>query len=465
MKTDILVIGGGPGGHVAAIKAVELGGRAIVIEQYKLGGTCLHQGCIPTKTLLHTTDVLHEIQHAAVLGIDVGAASVDLTRLQERKNAIINGITEGVNGLVASKGVEVLYGTAELLSDKQAKLIQADGSEQIIDFDKLVLATGSVPASLPIAGTDLPQVITSNEALSLTEVPAKLVVIGGGVIGVEFAQLMHRLGAEVSIIEAHHKILSHMDDELSNELADILRTEGIRVCVNAKVSAISKTTTGVDVCFATEQGAETVPADLVLMAVGRRPNLSGFGLEKTGVTTERGAIVVNGYMQTNVPHIYAVGDCTGGYMLAHVAMEQGIVAAKNLVKGNHELFDPATVPACVYTSPEFATVGLSEQAARQRGEVKIGQTSLAGNAKTMIVQQTGTVKFVVDAATNRVLGMHILGPRASDMIHEGALAIKKAATIEDIIHTIHGHPTIAEGVHEAAEDVFGNAIYKAYPQA
>jgi len=464
MKTDILVIGGGPGGHVAAIKAAEFGAKAIVVEKYKLGGTCLHVGCIPTKTLLHTTDVLHEIKNAAPLGINVGEATVDLERLQARKNGIIDMITEGVNGLVASKNVDVIYGTAELVSDKQAKLTLSDGSEQLIEFDKLVLATGSVPFHINMPGADLPEVITSNEALSLTKAPEQFVIIGGGVIGVEFAQLMNRLGSKVSIIEAHYKILSHMDDELSNELATILQEEGIDIHVNAKVSSIEKTSAGVQVFFSTANGTQSLPATQVLMSVGRKPLVTGFGLENTNVVTERGAIVVNEFMQTNVPHIYAVGDCTGGYMLAHVAMEQGIVAAKNMMKGNEEHFDPATVPACVYTSPEFATVGLSENAARKAfGDIKLGTTSLAGNAKTMIVQQTGTVKFVIDAKTHKVLGLHILGPRASDMIHEGALAIKMGSTIEDIISTIHGHPTIAEGVHEAAEDVFGNAIYKAYP--
>ena len=464
MKTDVLVIGGGPGGHVAAIKAVEFGAKAIVVEKYKLGGTCLHQGCIPTKTLLHTTDVLHEIKHAAELGINVGAASVDMNQLQKRKRHILDTITTGVNGLVESKNVEVLYGTAEIISDHKAKVTATDGTEQEIEFDKLVLATGSVPTMINLPGSELPEVICSNEALSLSEVPEEFVIIGGGVIGVEFAQLMTRLGSKVSIVEAHHKILSHMDCELSEQLAQALIAEGVDIHVNAKVSAIEKQDKGVKVFFETENGQESLPASTVLMSVGRRPVVNGFGLEKTDVIVEKGAISVNEYIQTNVPHIYAVGDCTGGYMLAHVAMEQGIVAAKNMVKGSEEVFDGATTPACVYTSPEFASVGLSEKAAREAvGEIKLGKSDLAGNAKTMIVQRHGTVKFVVDAKTEKVLGMHILGPRASDMIHEGALAIKLGATIEDIISTIHGHPTIAEGVHEAAEDVFGNAIYKAYP--
>lgn len=463
MKTDILVIGGGPGGHVAAIKAVELGAKAIVIEKYKLGGTCLHQGCIPTKTLLHTTDVLQEIKHAATLGIHVGAATVDMTELQQRKQSIIDTITGGVNQLVASKQVEVLYGVAEIIDEHHAKVTLNDGSHAEIEFSQLILATGSIPSLIPIPGSDLPEVITSNEALDLQSVPKELVIIGGGVIGIEFAQLMNRLGAKVSVVEAYHKILSHMDDELSYQLAEQLKAEGINIYVNAKVAAIESQANGVKVFFETKEGTTSLPATKVLMAVGRKPNIHGFGLEKTAVQVERGAIVVNSAMQTSVSHIYAIGDCTGGYMLAHVAMEQGLVAAKNMVAKLECEFSAATVPACVYTSPEFASVGLSEEAARAAyGDIKLGKSNLAGNAKTMIVQQTGIVKFVVDAKTERVLGLHILGPRASDMIHEGALAIKMGATIEDIITTIHGHPTIAEGVHEAAEDVHGNAIYKMY---
>lgn len=465
MKTDILVIGGGPGGHVAAIKATEFGASAIVVEKYKLGGTCLHMGCIPTKTLLHTTDVLDEIKHAKTLGINVGPASVDMALLQQRKNDIINTITGGVNQLVASKNVEVIYATARLVDDHNAILELEDGTQQEISFERLILATGSVPTQVNLPGATLPEVITSNEALSLEEIPEELVIIGGGVIGIEFAQLMNRLGTKVSIVEAWHKILSHMDDEVSEQLAEILRQEGINIYVNAKVSAIEKQEKGVSVSFETSTGTSSLTATKVLMSVGRRPLVQGFGLENTAVELNRGAIQVNEFMQTNVPHIYAIGDCTGGYMLAHVAMEQGIVAAKHMTKTATEGFDPSTVPACVYTSPEFASVGLSENAAREQiGDIKLGKTSLAGNAKTMIVQQTGMVKFVVDGKSHKVLGLQILGPRASDMIHEAALAIKLGATIEDIIHTIHGHPTIAEGVHEAAEDVFGNAIYKMYAE-
>ena len=462
MRTDVLVIGGGPGGHVAAIKATELGAKSIVIEKYKLGGTCLHQGCIPTKTLLHTTDVLHEIQHAAELGIKVSQPEIDMLQLQSRKRHIIDTITSGVNQLVAGKNVDVIYGTAKIVNEHKAVVILDDCTELEIEFDKLIIATGSEPAIIKIPGYDLPEIITSNEALSLTEVPQELVIIGGGVIGVEFAQLMNRLGSKVSIIEAYHKILSHMDDELSDQLAETLISEGIDIHLNTKVTSFENLTDGVQVHFETESGTAHLHATTVLMSVGRKPLTTGFGLENTSVNVEKGAIAVNEYMQTNVPNIYALGDCTGGYMLAHVAMEQGITAAKHITQTPCEGFDPTTTPACVYTSPEFASVGLSEQAAKQSGDIKLGKASLAGNAKTMIVQQSGTVKFVVDAKTDKVLGLHILGPRASDMIHEGALAIKMGATIEDIITTIHGHPTIAEGVHEAAEDVLGNAIYKTY---
>ncbi|TKI02268.1 dihydrolipoyl dehydrogenase [Martelella alba] len=463
MKTDILVIGGGPGGHVAAIKATEFGGKAIVVEKYKLGGTCLHMGCIPTKTLLHTTDVLDEIKHAKTLGINVGTATVDMNLLQQRKNEIINTITSGVNQLVASKNVDVIYATARLVDEHNAILEFENGTRQEVAFARLIIATGSVPTQINIPGVSLPEVITSNEALSLNDIPDEMVIIGGGVIGIEFAQLMNRLGTKVSIIEAYQKILSHMDDELSEQLAEILRKEGINIYVNAKVSAIEKSEKGVSVSFEKATGTSSLTATKVLMSVGRKPLVHGFGLENTSVELKRGAIVVNEFMQTNVPHIYAIGDCTGGYMLAHVAVEQGIVAAKHMTKNSTEGFDQTTVPACVYTSPEFASVGLSENAAREQiGNIKLGKTSLEGNAKTMIVQQTGMVKFIVDGLSHKVLGLQILGPRASDLIHEAALAIKLGATIEDIIHTIHGHPTIAEGVHEAAEDVFSNAIYKMY---
>ncbi|KFZ38696.1 dihydrolipoamide dehydrogenase [Shewanella mangrovi] len=463
MKTDVLVIGGGPGGHVAAIKAVEYGASAIVVEKYKLGGTCLHQGCIPTKTLLHTTDVYYELQHAAAIGLKVDNASVDIEALQRRKNEIINTITEGVNAIVSSKGVEVVYGTAELVSEKQASVVLNNGETILIDFDKLILATGSIPSSIPITGANLPNVITSDDALSLSQVPEALVVIGGGVIGVEFGQLMSRLGAKVSIIEACDNILPHMDAELSSQLAAELVEEGIDIYTSARVAQIEQSSGQLNVGFDIAGELKSIKAEKVLMAVGRKPLVHGFGLEHTRVQIENGAIAVNRYMQTNVPHIYAIGDCTGGYMLAHVAFKHAMIAAKNITGDILEPFNDLAVPACVYTSPEFATVGLTESAASKRfSHIKIGKADLAVNAKTMIVQQRGTVKFVVDTTTNRVLGLHILGPRASDMIHEAALALNLNATIDDIVDTIHGHPTIAEGILEAAEDVFGNAIYKMY---
>ncbi|RQW62772.1 dihydrolipoyl dehydrogenase [Vibrio viridaestus] len=463
MKTDLLVIGGGPAGHVAAIKAVEYGKKAIVIEKYKLGGTCLHQGCIPTKTLLHTTELYDELKHCEQIGLHVENAFVDLQGLQRRKNEIIDNITSGVSSLVEKKGVDVVYGLAELISLNRAKVTLSDGSEEYIDFDNLILATGSEPFMLNIPGADLPSVITSNEALSFTELPKKLVIVGGGVIGVEFAQMLNRLGVKVSIIEAYHKLLPHMDNELTQQLTDILRSEGIDIYLNAVVESFESHKEDTMVYFKQDGIRKALDASTILMAVGRKPNTNHLNLESLGIELERGAIKVNRFMQTNIPHIYAVGDCTGGFMLAHVGFEQAVIAAKNITSGNQEQFDGKTVPACVYTKPEFACVGLSEEKARHMFDnIKVGTASLAGNAKTVIGQQTGYVKFVVDGDSSEVLGLHILGPRASDMIHEGALALKMNAKIEDILETIHGHPTVAEGVHEAAQDIFKNAIYKLY---
>ncbi|MFM2477777.1 dihydrolipoyl dehydrogenase [Celerinatantimonas sp. MCCC 1A17872] len=463
MKTNVLVIGGGPGGHVAAIKLAELGKKVTVVEKYKLGGTCLHQGCIPTKTMLYTSELLAECSHAETIGLNVEHISVDMHKLQARKNQIINNITTNLDQLIPAKGVELIRANASLINEKEALLLYPDGTEQHIEFEQLILATGSEPAIVNIPGAHLKGVITSDEALCLESVPKEMVIIGGGVIGIEFAQMLNRFGAKVTIIEAAPKILPHMDQQLTQELATLLEREGISIYTNAKVQEIQALDDGKLTVSVDNQGQPLhLEATQVLMAVGRKPLTHGFGLENTQVAISRGAIDVNEQMQTNIEHIYAIGDCTGGYMLAHVASAQGIVAAENIA-GQQSDYSSKTVPACVYTQPEFASVGLTEEAAKKQYKtIKVGLSSLGDNAKTVIHNQTGLVKWIVDAQTARIVGLHILGPRASDMIHEGALSLTLNATYDDILGTIHAHPTISEGIHEAAEDLNQNAIYKLY---
>ncbi len=460
----ILVIGGGPGGHIAAMKAAELGAEVTVVEKVGIGGTCLNVGCIPTKILLHATELYEDIQHAGAMGLTVSDIKLDMKQLHKYKNNIQTNICNGVTEIIKSKNVDILNGVASFTSPNSAKIILQDGTEEEFKFDKAIIATGSEVSMFPIPGIDNENVIISDQALSLPEAPKKLVIIGGGVIGIEFASLYSRLGTEVTIIEAKDQILPFMDTELVSMIAKNLEEKGIKICTNSFVSSIEDSNENSNVVFMNNGKEEVVEGDKILVCTGRKPYTKGLNIEKAGVELDnRGAIKVNDYMCTNQPHIYALGDCTGGMMLAHVATEQGLVAGVNIVSGDEEKFDVSTTPSCVYLDPEFAGVGLSEEKAREKySNIKIGTTDLAGNAKVMTMGKGGMVKFIVDGDTDKVVGLHIFGPRASDMIHEGALAIKLGATIEDIIKTIHAHPTISESILEAAHDVRGNAPYKMY---
>jgi len=462
----VLVIGGGPGGHVAAIKAAELGAEVTLVENFKLGGTCLHVGCIPTKILLHATELLHDFSTAGDMGITAEHVNLDFEKLHKYKNNIINNITTGVTGLVRGKQVEILYGTGALTGLNEAVVTHHDGTKTDVVFDKAILATGSEVAQIPVPGVKADCVITSNEALSLEQPPKSLVIIGGGVIGVEFATLFNRVGTKVTIVEALDTILPYMDEELVAIARKKLEKEGIAIYTGCRVQEIEEGDHGANVRFTTAHGELTVSSEKVLMAVGRRPFTKNLGLDVAGIDTERGGIKVNDYLCTNQPHIYAAGDCTGGMLLAHVATMQGIVAGKNCVLGDSQKYSNKTTPACVYIEPELASVGLTEELARKQYEnIKVGKWDLSGNAKVMAMGKEGLVKFITDGDTGKVLGLHIIGPRASDMIHEGALAIQMNAHIDDIVNTIHAHPTIAESVGEAAHDVHGNAIYKMYAHA
>lgn len=459
----ILVIGGGPGGHVAAVKAADLGADVTIIEKYKLGGTCLHAGCIPTKILLHATDLYNELNHVSNMGISVEGAHLDFKKLQSYKQNIVEGICGGVGGVMDGRNVKVLYGTASLTSSNTAQITLNDGKEISMDFDKAILATGSSIASIPVPGADATCVVTSDDALSFEKPPKSLAIIGGGVIGVEFASLYSRLGTKVTILEACDTILPHMDHEFANLAKEQLVKDSIDVFTNSSVFEIKDTPDGGTVKF--RNGLEEIELEVekVLMAVGRKPFTQGLGLENVNVETEKGAIKVNEYLCTTEPNIYALGDCTGGMMLAHVAQAQALKLGENIVLGNKKVFDISTTPACVYLEPELASVGLTEkQALEQYSNVKIGKWDLSGNAKVMAMGKTGLIKFVVNGDNDQVLGLHIFGPRASDMIHEGAIAIGIGASIDAIGDVIHAHPTIGESIMEAAHDVHRNAIYKIY---
>ena len=462
----IVIIGGGPGGYVAAIRAAQLGAAVTLVENKYLGGTCLNVGCIPTKVLLHTSELLDLLKNdAKELGITISDYHGDWPKLQKRKTKIIKKLVGGVNGLLKNNGITQITGTAVFVNKHQIKVIsekqdQVTTGSQVIDFDFAIIATGSKPVIPPIPGSNHPDVITSDTALSLDAVPASLGIIGGGVIGCEFASIYNAFGCKVTIIEMLPEIVANMDADIVKPLKAKLQKDGVEIFTGTRVESIQENPDGLAITTSSPAGEQIITVAKVLLSVGRKAELETLELAQAGIETARGAIVVNKKMQTNVPHIYAVGDCNGGVMLAHVASAEGIVAVETII-GKRSQIDFKTIPYCVYTKPELASVGMTETQARDQGyEVKVGTFPMAVNGKAMIMgETTGVVKYVTDAATGEILGLHMAGPRATDLIVEGALAIRLEATVAELMATIHAHPTVGEALMEAAHAVNGEAIH------
>ncbi|MEK5238862.1 dihydrolipoyl dehydrogenase [Paenibacillus sp. FSL L8-0470] len=457
----IVVLGGGPGGYVAAIRAAQLGAEVTLVEKKALGGTCLNVGCIPTKVLLHTSELYtHLKRDAKELGIEAGEVSVNWGQLQKHKDKIIRINTGGIETLLIKNKIAKLSGSGKFTSSSELEVTAADGSVRALGFDRAIIATGSEPSIVPIPGAELEGVITSDEALSLPAVPERLCIIGGGVIGCEFASVYSSLGCKVTIIEMLPELIAVMDRDIVQCLRKEFASTGIEMHTETKVERIEQTAAGLRVLTSTGNGHHVIEADKVLLSIGRRPVTTGLGLEDIGVEIKRGAIQVNRNMETSIPGIYAIGDCNGGIMLAHVASAEGVNAAEAIM-GKPSPIDFRTVPACVYTRPELASVGMTEAEAIQQGfQVKTGVFPLQANAKSMIMgESNGLVKYVVDAGNDEILGLHIAGPRATDIIVEGALAIRLEATLDEVVTTIHAHPTVAESLHEAAHAVHNRAIH------
>ncbi|NFL95865.1 dihydrolipoyl dehydrogenase [Clostridium botulinum] len=457
----LVVIGGGPGGYVAAIRGAQLGAEVTLIEKERLGGTCLNIGCIPTKVLLHSSELLNEIKEARTLGIEVNnEVKINWTQLQNRKNTVVNTLVSGVSSLLEHNKVKVINGTAAFEGKSSIKVTKDQGESENIQFDNVIISSGSVPFIPPIEGRELEGVIDSTGALSLDSIPKSMVIIGGGVIGIEFANIFNSLGCKVTVIEMLPYILPPVDREISEILKEKLKKDGIDIYNNCKVTKIENNNENLNVSFEEDNDKLNIEAQKVLIAVGRRANISNLNLESTGVYIEKGCIWVNDNMETNIKGIYAIGDCTGKNMLAHVASDQGIIAVENIM-GKNKKMDYKTVPACVYTKPELASVGLTEEQAKQKGvDYKVGKFPLIYNGKSLIMNDTeGFIKIIVDKKYEEILGVHILGPRATDLITEAALALRLEATLKEIITTVHAHPTIGEAMKEAALAVNKEAIH------
>lgn len=456
-ETSVVIIGGGPGGYVAAIRASQLGAKVTLIEKDKMGGTCLNIGCIPTKSILHSAEIYSSFREASSYGINAKDLSIDFQQVQKKKEEIVNRLVNGVGGLMKANNIKVINANAEFISKDKLKLTYKDGKTENMGFDKIIIASGSIPAMPPIDGiNNNPHCIDSTGILSLNEIPKDLIVIGGGVIGVEFASAFNKFGTKVTIIEAMPKILPLMDGELSEQLRIYLEQSGIKILTNVKVKKIS----GGKIEVENKGKIEVFNADKILAAVGRIANTKDLNLEAAGIENDRGKIKVNDKMETNVKNIYAIGDCLGKIMLAHIASKQGEVASENAM-GHNSLYNPKTAPSCVYTDLEFSSVGLTEEECKAKKiEYYVGKFPLIANGKSLIMNGgKGIIKFIVGKEYKDILGVHILGARATDLIGECALALGMEAAVEDIISTIHAHPTVSEGILEAALSSEGIAIH------
>lgn len=462
MDYEIAIIGAGTGGYVAAIKAAQLGKKVALVEKRDLGGVCLNKGCIPTKTLIKSAEKWQEVTHSSDFGIFVSESVYDWEKIRGRKDDIIHQLRSGIEKLLQANKITVLNGEATLL-DKNSIRVQPDNPDgvQTITAEKIILATGSSPAKPPIPGIKTLGVITSDELLQLDEVPSSLLIVGAGVIGLEFACIYASFGCQVTVVEMTPTILPPSDQDMQRRLGPILRKNFITVKTNAAVKEIKHGLDGLSVLVESRGQTETLEAEKVLIATGRVPNLDKVALDKLGVAYTRKGITVNAKMETSIPGIYAVGDVTGMSMLAHSAAAMGVTAAQNAC-GQTAAMDYQAIPSCIFTSPEIAEVGLTEQECKVQGlKVAISKFNFAGNGKAVTMGETdGLVKLIADAESHKILGCHIMGPHASDLIMEATLAVQLGLKAEDLTRTIHPHPTLSEAVHEAALGLFGSMLHQ-----
>jgi len=459
-EIDVVIIGGGPGGYVAAIKAAHLGLKAVLVEKDKLGGVCLNKGCIPTKALISTTEILNHIQRAGEFGIQVKDYSFDFPAIMKRKDLITRRLSSGVEQLMKANQVRVVLGEGQIVEPGKVEITDTAGKKEVIKTKNIVIATGSKVMKLPIPGIDSEGVITSDKALSLSELPSKMIIIGGGVVGIEFAGIFKALGVEVTVVEMLPRILLPIDEEIARRLTMSLKRKGIEILTDYKVKEIKKNNQNLEVLVSTSEGEKKLETEKVLLAAGRVPELGNIDVQRLGIELDKGAIKVDEKMRTNIPGIYAVGDVVGKIMLAHVASREGIVAVEN-ISGKEVLMDYKVVPNCVFSMPEVASVGLTEAEARKENDnIKVSKFPFMANGKALGMGETeGMVKIIADGDTLKLLGVHILGVHASDLIAEGALALSMEATAEEIVNTIHAHPTLAEAIAEAAEGITGKPIH------
>lgn len=462
MSYDLVIIGSGPGGYSAAVRAGQYGLKTALVEKEpKLGGTCLHVGCIPTKSLLHAASLWQDLQHGAEHGILCDNPRLDFPKIIDRKNQVIAKHAKGIEFLMKKNKVDWIRGRGKLAGPGKVEVEGEDGPKTL-ETKNVIVATGSEARMLPGLEADTERILTNIEILSLGAVPASLAIVGAGAVGVEFASIFQRFGTKVTLVEMLPRIVPIEDEEISKELYRLFKKAGIRVETGAKVENVRLTDGGVAFNLTTAGGkAETVEAEKILVAVGRKPNTAGVGLESTKAQLDRGFIKVNEWMRTAEPGVYAIGDVVAGTpQLAHVATMEGMVAVGHIAGKPARPLRADRIPGCTYTEPEIGSVGLTEAEARARGhKVKIGKFPFLANSKaTILGRHDGFVKVVADERYGEILGVHIIGPSATDLIVEAVAAMEAEATVETLMSTIHPHPTVAEAVGEAFNAVYGLAI-------
>lgn len=458
-KYDVVVIGAGPGGYVAAIKAAKLGKSVAIIENRRSGGTCLNRGCIPTKAMLHAAETYRGALEGEKFGIKAENVTFDYSEICEYREKTIDQLVAGVDGLLKGNGVVAYNGTGRIMAGKTVEIESVDGTE-VISGENIIIATGSVPSIPPIKGAELEGVVTSDGLFAAQEMPASLVIIGGGVIGTEFAEALSALGCKITIIEALARPLANMDKDISQNLKMILKKRGVDVHVSAMVNKIEKTEDGLRCVFTEKNKEMAVEAEMILCAAGRRANTEGLLGETIELKMDRGRIVVNERLETSIAGVYAIGDVIPGIQLAHVAEAEGIFVAEEIA-GETPSVNLDIVPSCVYTSPEIGCVGMTEAEAKDANiDVNVGKFLMGANGKSLIAaEERGFIKVVAEASTGKVLGAQMMCGRATDMIGEFVTAIANEMTVEDMLKGMRAHPTYNEGIGEALEDMVGGAIH------
>jgi dihydrolipoamide dehydrogenase len=461
MNFDVIVLGSGPGGYVTAIRASQLGLKVAVVERESLGGICLNWGCIPTKALLKSATVFEYINHAKDYGIEVGAPKADFSGMVKRSRGVAEGMSKGVQFLMKKNKIEVIMGTGKVKPGKKVSVTDAAGKVTEYSANHIIVATGGRSRILPNLPQDGKKIIGYREAMTLPEQPKSMVIVGSGAIGVEFAYFYNSLGTKVTIVEFMPNIVPVEDEDVSKALAKSFKSAGVEIMNNAEVTSVDTTGKGCKVKVKTAEGEKVIEADVVLSAVGVVANIEGIGLEDVGIATDKGKILVDKYYQTNVPGYYAIGDCTPGQALAHVASAEGIICVEQIAGHHPQPLDYKNIPGCTYCSPEVASVGYTEKQAKEAGyELKIGKFPFSASGKASAAgHKDGFVKLIFDAKYGELLGAHLIGANVTEMIAECVALRKLETTGLELIKTVHPHPTMSEAIMEAAAAAYGEVIH------